>query len=156
MNSLVKKEIRLQEANLFIAIILLLLHLAAFVLHSVFNRNVKMVFELVWSLWLLMPLLIGGAAIAEERKLGVLESQLSLSVSRRAQLFVKFFVAFAFSIILGAVMPSVIERTRDFGTGWSSYWIFAAAAGIFLFPFTPRRSLAQPLVPWDWRWLLLC
>jgi hypothetical protein len=142
MNTLIKKEIRLHEANLFIAIILLALHLTSFGLHSVLDRNVQRVFELVWSLWLLMPLLIGSAAVAEERKLGILESQLSLAVSRRVQLLVKFLVAFAFSIILGALMPSIIERTRDFGTGWSSYWIFAAAAALFVISFY-ASSLAR-------------
>ncbi|HXB58244.1 MAG TPA: hypothetical protein VNU95_01695, partial [Candidatus Acidoferrales bacterium] len=50
-------------------------------------------------------------------------------------LLVKFFVALAFSIILGAVMPSVIERTRDFGIDWPHYWIFAGTAGIFAISF---------------------
>lgn len=142
MNALVKKEIRLHEANLFIAIILLAVHLASFALHPVLDPNVKRVYEFVWSLWLLMPLLIGSAAVAEERQLGVLESQLSLAASLRAQLFAKFIVAFAFSIILGAVMPSIIERTRDFGTDWPHYWIFAAAAAIFVISFY-ASSLAR-------------
>ena len=41
-------------------------------------------------LWLLIPWLMGCVAIAEERKLGTMESQLCLPVNRRLQFAVKF------------------------------------------------------------------
>jgi ABC-type transport system involved in multi-copper enzyme maturation permease subunit len=130
------KEIRLHEVNLFIAAVLLAVHLAAVVLHPmVSNRNTKMVLELVWSLWLAMPLLIGCAAVAEERKLGVMDSQLCLPASRHSQFSIKFFVALILSIVLGAVMPSVIQGAQKFGVDAPHYWIYLAAVVIFFISF---------------------
>jgi len=130
------KEIRLHEVSLFIAVVLLAVHLAAVVLHPmVSNRNTKMVLELVWSLWLVMPLLIGSSAVAEERKLGVLDSQLCLPTSRHLQFSIKFFVALIVSVVLGAVMPSVIQGTRNFEVDLPHYWIYLAAVVIFFISF---------------------
>jgi len=42
------------------------------------NQNCDFAIEAVPFLWLLLPWLIGSVAVAEDRKLGVMESQLCL------------------------------------------------------------------------------
>lgn len=145
--ALVRKEIQLHQVNILIAVIVLALHLtSAFIrkVHPNFeNPNLKFILETIWVLWLAMPLLIGSAAVAEERKLGILELQLCLPVSRRAQLFIKFSVALVLSLVLGGVMPFVIERTRDL-----NLWIFVVAALIFYISFyasTLARTMLQAI-----------
>jgi ABC-type transport system involved in multi-copper enzyme maturation permease subunit len=135
-----RKEFQLHQLNFFMAIGVLALHLFSMLIRKVHpnfvNPNTRYIVESVWVLWLLMPLLIGGAAVAEERKLGVIESQLCLPVSRRAQFSIKFFVALALSLLFGAVIPSVIEHTVNFGeTDWFNFWIFYAAASLFFVSF---------------------
>ncbi|HTV42687.1 MAG TPA: ABC transporter permease subunit [Candidatus Sulfotelmatobacter sp.] len=135
--ALLSKEIQLHDANLFIATIILGVNLGAVALRTLIsNGNLKGSLEFVWALWLLMPLLIGCSAVAEERRLGVSEAQLCQPVSRWAALCIKFLVALVLSVILGAVLPSLIERTGNFGiTDWPNFWIFFAAPAIFLVSF---------------------
>jgi ABC-type transport system involved in multi-copper enzyme maturation permease subunit len=132
--TLLRKEFQLHQVNLLIAVIILFLHLASvFILkiHPHFqNPEVKSIMETIWVLWLLMPLLIGSAAAAEEHRLGVIESQLCLPVTRRAQLFIKFCVALVLSLALGGVMPFIIEKSSDL-----SYWVVVTSAGIFFISF---------------------
>src|SRR3984885_1474341 len=141
LSALIRKEIQLHQVSLAIAALILVLHLMSVVLrkiHSDFvNRDMEFILEFFWALWLLMPLLIGCSAVAEERRLGIVESQFSLPVSRRAQLFFKFTVALILSLILGGAMPFIIERTRDF-----NQWIFIVAAVIFFISFY-ASSLAR-------------
>lgn len=138
--ALVWKEIQFHQINLALAVVVLGLHLIDMVVRHIHprfeDRDLQFGVETVWILWLLMPFLIGSAAVAEERKLGVAESQLCLPVSRRIQFTVKFVIAFLLSIFLGAVMPSLIEHTSSFGeTNWLDYWIFYAAPALFLVSF---------------------
>ena len=72
--------------------------------------SVLLVLELVALLWLALPFLVGGAAVAEERKLGTLEGFLCLPVRRRREFVVKFGMALTLGIFLGAVMPWFMER----------------------------------------------
>lgn len=124
------KEIQLHQANILIGIVLLALNLASILvlkIHPHFdNANVQFIFETIWVLWLLMPLLIGGAAVAEERRMGVLESQLCLPVSRRTQLFIKFFTALLLSLFLGGLMPLLLKVDAELNG-----WIFVIAAAIY-------------------------
>jgi hypothetical protein len=159
--ALIWKEIQLHEINLLIGAILFALHVVTLWGRSVVsNGNLIMAFDMYWSLWLLMPLFIGSAAVAEERKLGTLESQLCLPVSRTAQFSFKFFTGLILSLLLGAVVPSLIEHTRTFGTTrFFDYWIFVYAAAVFFISFyasTLARSTLQaigmaigiPIVVW--------
>lgn len=145
LSTLVLKEIQLQQANILIAVLILPLHLLSlFVrhIHPVFqNRDLQFGLEAIWILWLFMPLLIGCAAVAEERRLGVLESQLCLPVSRLSQFFIKFFTALALALFLGGAMPLLIEGTKFFNG-----WIFAGAGAIFVISFyasSPSRTIPQ-------------
>jgi ABC-type transport system involved in multi-copper enzyme maturation permease subunit len=128
--ALVWKEIQLHQVNILIAIVLLVMSLTSYValkLHPHFeNPNLQFVFETVWVLWLLMPLLIGAAAVSEERRMGVLESQLCLPISRRTLFFVKFSTALLLSLFLGGLMPLLLKVDAELNG-----WIFAVAAAIF-------------------------
>ena len=135
------KEIQLHQSSFVIAAILLALHLAAFSIRKfhghVENPDLQFVLTSIWILWLLMPLLIGATAIAEERRLGILPAQLCLPVSRRLQLFLKFSIALVLSLLFGGLLPWLLERTPDF-----NLWIYAVAAGIFVIAFF-ASSLAR-------------
>ncbi len=149
--ALVWKEIQLHEVNLLIAAILFALHLGTLPVRLIVSNNLtlKMAFEMYWSLWLLMPLFIGSAAVAEERKLGTLEAQLCMPVSHSAQFSIKFFTGLILSLLLGAAVPSIIEHTRLFGvTKLFDYWIFVYAAVVYFISFyasTLARSTLQAI-----------
>ena len=62
-----------------------------------------------WMLWLVMAPVIGSMAVAEERRLGVMEGQLCLPVSRRVQFVIKGFLTLCLGTFLGGVMPMLLE-----------------------------------------------
>jgi ABC-type transport system involved in multi-copper enzyme maturation permease subunit len=139
-SALVWKEIQLHQANILIAGLVLILHLSA-----VFTLKVHPHFqgpyiadtlEAIWILWLLMPLLIGCAAVAEERKLGVIESQLCLPVGRNLQLLIKFSTALVLSVFFGMIMPLAIEGTHNFDfSDWRDLWVLSIPPAIFFIAF---------------------
>ncbi|HXF09200.1 MAG TPA: hypothetical protein VN625_00345, partial [Desulfuromonadaceae bacterium] len=148
--ALIWKEIQLHEASLFIAGALCALQLMLIPLRLlVYEPTLRMAFDNYWSLWLLMPLIIGSTAVADERRGGTLEAQLCLPVPRSTQFSIKFLVGLALSLVLGAAAPSIIEHTRRFGMNdWLPYWIFPAAGGIFFISFygsTLARTTLQAL-----------
>jgi len=115
--ALIGKEFQLHQSQVVIAGCLVLFHLGVMVyrhLKSDLARHPDLQFILnsFWLLWLFLPLLIGCAAVAEERKLGTLEAQLCLPVKRRVQFTLKLAVVLALSILLGAVLPLLLEGTR--------------------------------------------
>jgi ABC-type transport system involved in multi-copper enzyme maturation permease subunit len=112
--ALLKKEFQLHSISLFCVGVLLALHIGVFFLRIFYTNSHKNslavgVSDYFWALWLVMPLVIGCTAAAEERKLGVAESQLCLPVSRRFQFSIKFIPAMIFSTLLGGVMPMLLE-----------------------------------------------
>ena len=60
-------------------------------------------------LWLMAPLLIGCASVAEERKFGTMESQLCLPVSSRVQFAIKFFFTLFFGGLLSFALFCLAE-----------------------------------------------
>jgi hypothetical protein len=66
--------------------------------------------EFFWMLWLVMPLVIGCTAVAEERKLGMADGQFCLPVSRRCQFAIKLIPTLIFGTLLGGVMPLLLEN----------------------------------------------
>jgi hypothetical protein len=128
------KEIQLHQVNVLIAALILLLHLSSLIIrhfHPHFiDPDLQFVFGTIWLLWLLMPVLVGCSAIAEERRLGIMESQLSLPVSRRMQLFIKFSIGLIISLFLGAALPLLVEGTKDVNG-----WLFVVAGGLFFVSF---------------------
>ena len=114
LTALLKKEFQLHSVSLFCAGSLLVLHLAIFLLRITYANFHKysvaeVISDLFWTLWLVMPLIIGGTAVAEERKLGLIESQFCLPVSRRKQFALKFFPVMIFGTLLGGVVPMLLE-----------------------------------------------
>jgi len=111
--ALVKKEFQLQQISLFGAAGLLVLHLGLIVLrkyHHFEKDSAGVVLApIFWMLWLVMAPVIGSVAVAEERRLGVMEGQLCLPVSRRLQFAVKGTVTLLLGIFLGGVLPMLLE-----------------------------------------------
>lgn len=129
-----RKEIQLHQSQFVMAFALLVLHLGVLATRHLgnFRKNssTEFVLETFWVLWLAMPLLVGCAAVAEERKIGTLDSQLCLPVKQRSQFTIKFLVVLALSLLFGGVMPLLLEGAKilplaphfDSG-GQPSYWI---------------------------------
>jgi hypothetical protein len=120
--ALIKKEFQLQQVSLMGAAGLLALHLGVIALrkyHPFAKDSVGEVLTAVfWILWLVLPVIIGSLAVAEERRLGVMEGQLCLPVSRRVQFAVKGFLTLFLCIFLGGVMPMLLEAI---GVGWGAH-----------------------------------
>ncbi len=114
--SLWRKEIQLHQSQFVLAGALAVLHLGVIVTRHLghFRRNstTELILESFWALWLVMPVLVGCAAVAEERKLGTHESQLCLPVKRRTQFNVKVLVALGLSLGFGVLMPLLLEGTK--------------------------------------------
>jgi ABC-type transport system involved in multi-copper enzyme maturation permease subunit len=115
ISALLKKEFQLHSITLFFAGTLLVLHLAVFFLRifyvngghkNSFADGVSMFF---WTLWLVLPLTLGCMTVAEERKLGVMDGQFCLPASRRLQFVIKFIPTMFFGVLLGGVMPVLLE-----------------------------------------------
>ena len=114
--ALLRKELQLHQSQFLMAGGLLLLHLGALVTrklgHFAKNSTEEVVLDAFWVFWLVMPLLTGCAAVAEERKLGTLESQLCLPAKRRTQFILKLFVTLALAVGLGTLIPWLLEGSR--------------------------------------------
>ncbi|TAK97192.1 MAG: ABC transporter permease [Verrucomicrobia bacterium] len=115
--ALLAKEFQLHQSQLVIAGVLAILHIAILIARKAsggFKDSWVMEFVAFqfWTLWCFMPLLVGCAAVAEERKLGTLESQLCLPARRWTQFLIKFGVAFALAILFGVAMPALFEGGR--------------------------------------------
>ncbi|MBI5384707.1 MAG: ABC transporter permease subunit [Verrucomicrobia bacterium] len=115
--ALLAKEFQLHQSQLVIAGGLALLHLAVIVARTLeegFRGSpvLALFADHFWVLWLVMAMLVGCAAVAEERRFGTLEAQLCLPVKRRTQLRTKFSVALLLSLPLGVVMPLLFEGDR--------------------------------------------
>ena len=110
---------------------MLLLHMMAVVIRKIEHdpgnaKNALVVLlDFWWVLWFGFPFLVGSTAVAEERKLGTLECQLCLPVTRRAQFALKLVVTLVLGTALGGVMPWVAEgcwtgghgQLHEFGNG---------------------------------------
>ena len=115
IRTLVRKEFQAQQVNVLLACGLLLVHLGVIALwrwsteYMATHASVAMTLEMVPLLWLAMPLLIGSVAVAEERKLGMFQTTLCLPSSRRVQFLIKLFVALLLGLVLGGVLPLLVE-----------------------------------------------
>ncbi len=115
--ALLMKELQLHQSAFVIAGILAILHLAVRLIaltkpDADSAWGLKLVTEIFWGIWFIMPLLIGCAAVAEERKLGTLESQLCLPAKRRTQFAFKFAVGLVLSVLLAVIVPVIFEGDR--------------------------------------------
>lgn len=143
--ALFKKEFQLHSIGLFCAGALLALHIITFFLRA-FHTNtgndslVHLLAEFFWIFWLIMPLVIGCMAVAEERKLGVTAEQFCLSISRRRQFIVKFVPVLIAGVLLGGVMPLILETVAAYCGVPNAYFkfdsgtdtLFSSPAWIFM------------------------
>ncbi len=124
LGSLLGKELHLQQVNLFCGLLFVLLF-GAIVAAERWVTEVRgvslreILLGLYYLIWGLMPFLIGAVAIADERRLGLLEWQQSLPVSRRRQFLLKLFPAYALSVLLAAVLPWLLDALGYLATGES-------------------------------------
>ncbi len=109
------KEFGLHRSQLVVAGVLAGLHLAV-VIARYLNHGFKssptteFLAEHFWALWVCLPWLVGCAAVAEERKLGTLEAHLCQPARRRTQFAIKLASTMLIAVLLGAVMPLLLER----------------------------------------------
>ncbi|MHC1766600.1 MAG: hypothetical protein AB9869_20230 [Verrucomicrobiia bacterium] len=118
------KEIQAHQSSLVIAGGLLVLHITVLFARSAPRPDSAstLLYESFWILWLALPLLIGSSSVAEERRLGTHEEQLSLPVRRRTQLAIKLAVALLLGVFLGGCAPWLIESAAQWlGAGQSPY-----------------------------------
>jgi ABC-type transport system involved in multi-copper enzyme maturation permease subunit len=112
----VVKEFQLHQSQFVLAGALALLHLGILAEgkfgHIKKNSSTEFIIQIFWGLWLIMPMLVGAAAVAEERKMGTLEGQLCLPVKRRTQFLMKLSVVLFLSVLFGVLMPLLLEGTR--------------------------------------------
>ncbi len=115
LRALVRKEFQSHHITLLIGALLLVSHLVGIAVRKLEydptnpHKAVFEVFGFWWLLWFALPMIIGATVVAEERKLGTLESQLCLPVKRGWQFAVKFVMALLLGVFLGGVMPGVCE-----------------------------------------------
>lgn len=141
-----KKELQLQSVSFICAAVLLVLHLAVLLMrwvHGTFyvNSIAGVISESYWALWLVMPFLLGGTAIAEERKLNVTDGQFCLPLARHRQFALKFLMTMVLGVILGGWMPCLIE----YGSA-----VLGLANGAFSFHSGRGDSLREGLVVFSW------
>ncbi len=165
--ALIKKEFQLQSISWFCAAALLVLHLAVIVMryvHGSFERDsvASVTSEFFWTIWLAMPLIISSTAVAEERRLGVTEGQFCQPASRRLQFVLKFFPAIFSGLLLGGLMPLLLEGIaaamgapnpdlkffHDFDSSVSAVTVLALSLGLSLAAFyasTLTKSFMQAM-----------
>jgi hypothetical protein len=164
--ALLKKEFQLQQVSLTGAAGLLALHIGVIVLrkyhHFAKDSAGEILTSIFWMLWLVMAPVIGSMAVAEERRLGVMEGQLCLPVSRRVQFVIKGFLTLFLGIFLGGVVPMLLEDlaaglgaqnpalklepNSGFDLFWLHFSVMAVAAWLTLLSFfgsTLSRSFLQ-------------
>ena len=111
--ALVRKEFQLHQVSLLGAAGLLVLHLGVIALrkYHLYAKDSagEALTSAFWILWLVLPPILGSMAVAEERRLGVLEGQLCLPVTRRLQFAIKASVTLLLGILLGGVLPMLLE-----------------------------------------------
>ncbi len=153
--ALLRKEFQLQQSQYIMAFVLAILHLCVIATrklgHFRTNSTTEFILESFWMLWLVLPCLVGCASVAEERKLGTLESQLCLPVKRRTQFTIKLSVVVLLSILFGIVMPLLFEGRRISPDIYSFLAILSIGIGLIgfvsFFVSTQSRNTLQALAP---------
>jgi hypothetical protein len=145
------KELQLYQAQFLIAGLLLALNLIVLAMlhwaHFETGSTTKMILENCWCLWLVMPLLVGCRAVAEERALGMMESQYCLPVRRRSLFAIKLLVALGLSLALGWGIPLLLGG-KYIPWSWVEQAGVALLIGMVSFYFsTLTRNLLETIVP---------
>jgi hypothetical protein len=130
VRSLLVKEYRLQSVTLIACASTLLLGLAA----ALAGENVvrrEFLQAMLALMWGVTVLLAGATSIAEERRLGILDSQLLVPVSRGSQWWIK--VGFAAGLWLGAsaIFAVFIPAAANGDPGPREFALYLVAPAIF-------------------------
>ncbi len=110
--NLLAKELRLQQTSLLIAALFVLVAIAGGLLHWSRPESTQVADWVVAADFMifvfLLPLLVGGLALAEERGWGISDWHLTLPPSSRRQWAAKSSVALTMSFLLGVVLPAAM------------------------------------------------
>ena len=138
LRSLIGKELRLQTVTLVSLAVALLLSLAKpYLPQAILSQDLA---SLMIGLFAVVTILLAGStAIAEERRLGTLDGQVLLPVSRTAQWLLKLGLGFAISTIATVLIVLVVPAS--FGTG---EFYLQIPGVLVLFVFTFLASSAAP------------
>jgi hypothetical protein len=143
--TLIFKELQLQEITMILTPVLLVVHLTVvLVRHFAPSWGERFYLNDVVHLWLVLPLVIGSLGVAEERRHNTWEAALCLPVPRRLQLAVKFGVVMMLGVILGGVLPSLVEGAAG-ASGFFKYMPYVAAGttAVSFLASTMSRGLLQ-------------
>ena len=148
LRALLGKELRFQQINFLLAGGLLVMHLIFGLLkprmHIAESSMLNAVISLFWMVWIIMPALVGGSAVAEERRFGTLEAQLCLPVSRHWQFALKALVTLGCGVLLGATVPVALALMHP-GSDFSiPAWIIGCAIVVLMAFYA--SSLTQQLL----------
>jgi len=111
--SILLKELRTHQLGFIVTLLFAMIYGAAIIIlkdeswHSVVTEELIVDIRLAW---LLVPIMIGAAAIAEERHLGVTSWHSTLPVSRLQQWGTKIMVALGLGFVLGAIIPWPLDN----------------------------------------------
>ena len=158
LRALAAKELQLHSLSLFFAAGVLVLHLAAIGARKYASEwsAWRGPATIAFVFWFILPLIAGAEAVASERQLGTMEGQLCLPARRRTQFVLKLFFVLAAGLILGGVMPWLLEHAAR-AAGIASeletnleglFWFSAFAASVALISFyasSLTRSALQAL-----------
>lgn len=112
--ALVGKELQLQQLTLLLAMIFLGGSIGLLILQRVLTSFRDAPVGAIMLLYcMLLALVIGALASAEERQLGVAEWQLIQPASARTQWAIKVLVTMSLSVALAAVMPAMLLRVAS-------------------------------------------
>src|SRR5207247_10697864 len=105
--SLAAKELHIQQNAVTVLLIFTALQIAAVVYIDLGHpESPDTWFTVPLGIYfMLMPLVIGASAFAEEQKLGVRAWHLALPVSFRTQWLIKAATPFLFAVVLGLIVP---------------------------------------------------
>jgi len=111
--TLCRKELALHESAFITAALLFGLHLGALAVRYFYKSRLSITLDLFlsafWIFWLMLPLVVGCVAVAEERKLGTLEGLLILPVKRRTQFIIKLATVLVLSLFFGLLVPLLLQ-----------------------------------------------
>jgi hypothetical protein len=113
--ALLVKELRLHQGTLLICVGLVLFHLAAVAVADYFPSLELKEYSLreFWMVWMVVPLVVGCASFAEERRAQTLQIAHCLPIRLIIQFFIKLLAVFGLGIFLGAVIPWSLEQLRS-------------------------------------------
>jgi len=113
LSALFWKEVQLHQVGLAGMAGLFVLHLGVVALRkyggNFLGDTFKTGLDVFGGMWFLVPLLIGGTSVAEERKLGTLQAHLTLPVSRKVQFMMKLLMV----LLIGGLLSAILLWTAE-------------------------------------------